>query len=165
MSSANLHIADRDRMAAIVAAVAQYAPHQVPIYRAAYQGLIGVVQPNRDGIISCARFRHMGGRPWLILLGDDDGVCTGPDGWACAKRVLGWARQVIIHGAAGHAEDYAWLPPATMVVRRLVLIECASRDIEAWHAAAGRWALRAAVQRVVPSEGVHPVPLDRSKMQ
>ena len=165
MHNTQLHVSTSEGIAAAVAAAAQHAPHQVPLYRAAHVGLIGIVQPTREGIISTAHFRRMSGQPWLVLLGDDDGIETGPDGWACAKRALGWARQVVIHGAAGHAEHYAGVAAATVVIRRFVLIECASAKVETWHAAAIRWAPRAVIQRVVPAIGHHPLPLDKSKMQ
>ena len=165
MTAATLNIARPDEIAAAVAAAAQFAPHQVPLYRAAHQRLLGIVRPTRQGIISAAHFRRMGGQPWLVLLGDDDGIESGPDGWACTKRVLGWARQIVIHGAGGHAEHYSGMVAAALLVRRFVLVECASAQVEAWHQATLRWALRATVQRVLPTIGAHPLPVDRSRMQ
>jgi hypothetical protein len=155
----------RADIAHAVALTSQHSPHHVPLYRAAHQGLIGIVQPTRVGIVSAAQVRRMRGQSWLILIGDDDGLDTGPDGWACARRVLGWARRIVIHGAAGLAEHYAGAAAATMVVRRLVLIECTSARVNAWAEAAKRDAPNVIVQCLVPAGGVHPVPVNRRKMQ
>ena len=80
---------------------------------------------------------------------------------------MGWARQVIVHGAGGHPAHYEAAVMATEVVGRLVLVECTSDTVEAWKAAARRWATQAIIQAVqVPEgQGPHPLPLDRSRAQ
>ncbi len=151
--------ADLDRL---IAQVSQNAPHYVPLVRAVRAGLIALVQPDRAAAVSTTRLKSLG-RPVLVVLGDDDYEAGGPDGWRCAERVLGWSRQVLIHGAGARAIDYAFLPPVAMLLHRLVLIECASRQVDAWHTAAVRWARRADVQRVIPPDGIqHPAPLART---
>ncbi len=148
--------ADLDRL---IAQVSQNAPHYVPLLRGVRAGLIATVQPDRAAEISTTRLKSLG-RPVLVVLGDDDYQAGGPDEWKCAERVFGWSRQIIIHGAAARAVDYCYLPPVAMIVRRLVLVECASRHVDDWHAAATRWGRRAAIQRVIPPAGVqHPAPM------
>jgi hypothetical protein len=154
-----------DAIVHLAAAASLHAPHYLPLIRAVQAGRLLVAAPTRQGTVSLGRLRRSG-RPAMVVIGDDDYGTTGPDGWACAERVLGWARQIIIHAAAGHPEDYAGIVAATQVVRRLVLIECASSAAMAWNQTAVAWGRQATLQTIIPPPGVqHPAPLVRSKMQ
>lgn len=144
------------------------ADHRVPILQALYAGRIGTWEARRTGCTGqCKRFLAMVRKPALVIIADDDDAPTGPDGWPVAARLMRWARQVVIHGAAGHPAHYEGAVMAAEVVGRLLLVECTSGTVEAWKAAARRWAAQAVIQAVqVPEgQGSHPTPVDRAKVQ
>ena len=103
--------------------------------------------------------------PALALLGDDDHATPdGPDTWPGARRVLAWARFILIHGGAGHPEQYEHAIALTCLHKRLVLIECASANIEAWKAAARRWGMGGEGLVMQPPPGFPHPSLDRGSM-
>lgn len=137
------------------------AAHRVPVLQALHAGRIGTWEPQRAGCTGrCKRFLATVCKPALIIIGDDDDAPTDPDGWPVAERLLRWARQVILHGAGGHPSHYEGAVMAAEVVGRLLLVECTSGTLEAWKAAARRWATQAIIQAVeVPPLAVHPSPV------
>jgi hypothetical protein len=158
-------ISKADDLAAMIAESSRSCAHYVPLLRAVRAGRVALALPERHGAISSTRLKRAG-RPVVVVLGDDDYMTTGPDGWVCTERVFGWARHIIIHAAAGHAEHYEAIALAAQVSGRLVLIETSSDAAVAWNNAAVKLGRRAVIQAVIPGPGVqHPAPLDRSAMQ
>lgn len=103
--------------------------------------------------------------PALALLGDDDHATPdGPNTWPDARRVLGWARFILIHGGAGRPEHYEHAITLTCLHRRLVMIECSSANIEAWKAAATRWGTGAEELVMQPPPGCPHPSLNRGSM-
>ena len=144
------------------------ADHRVPVLQALYAGRIGTWEAQRTGCTgACKRFLVMVRKPALVIIGDDDDFPTGPDGWPVAQRLLRWARQVVIHGAGGHPAHYEGAVMAAEVVGRLLLVECGTAHVEAWKAAAQRWAGQAIIQAVQVRDGAapHPLPAGRSRAQ
>ena len=160
-----LRITSPDDLAAMVVAASQHVPHYCPFIRAALAGHLAVVAPMRDGAISAGRLKRISA-PVAVILGDDDGLGTGPDGWACAERVLRWAHHIVVHAAAGKVEDYAGLVEAARITGRLVLIECGTANVGEWNRAAAAWGRKAVMQTLIPPPGcVHPAPFARENMQ
>jgi len=143
------------------------AGHRVPVLQALYRGQIAHLEMHRHSSARLfKRWAAMSRLPALALLGDDDHATPdGPDTWAVAPRVLRWARFIVVHGGAGRPEHYEHVLALTAVHRRVVMVECSSRNISAWRAAAERWAVGAQGLTMQPPPGcLHPS-LDRSKAQ
>jgi hypothetical protein len=93
--------------------------------------------------------------PILLIVGDDPelGESTGPDGWACARRLSGWARHVTIHGAGAEVAHYQAAVKTAELHRAAVLVETSSPNAQLWSAF-----LRARSKVVIlPRAGVHPM--------
>lgn len=71
-------------------------------------------------------------RPRLVVLGDDDHMSTGPEGFPTAAKALGWARWGMLHAARGEPEHYADAVAATLQHKRVVLVETDTAHTEAW---------------------------------
>jgi len=94
----------------------------------------------------------------LIVSDDDDHTRLGPDGWACAARVMRWGGAALIHGSGGQAEHYAMAVQGALTARRLVLVETSSWRVDAWAEAALRFMPPHRVLQIRPRPGeVHPV--------
>jgi len=139
----------------------QHAPHRVPLLEAAFARFITLGEVARDGGAPLAEMEKRG-LPSLILVGDDDGLDTGPRGWACARVLTRWAKGAVIHGAAGTVETYRDAVRLSVFSRRVVLVEAGSANLMAWH----RLFADAGVPTVniYPSKGPHPVAMPREKM-
>lgn len=135
------------------------AEHRVPILQALYRGEIAHLEMGRNG--SAGKFKRWAAAielPGLVLLGDDDHAASdGPETWPIARRVLQWARFVLIHGGTGDASHYEYAVALAKQYRRLIMVECASHQIAAWEQAASRWSLGAEGLVMRPLPGVlHP---------
>jgi len=141
--------------------------HRVPLMQAAYHGRIDHTELHRG--TSAQYFKRWAAascHPALALLGDDDHATPdGPATWSIAPRVLRWARFIVVHGGAGRPEHYEHVLALTAVHRRVVMVECSSRNISAWRAAAERWAVGAQGLTMQPPPGCPHPSLDRSKAQ
>ena len=137
------------------------AGHRVPLLQAIYRGEIAHLELHRPGSAGLfKRWAAMIGQPGIALIGDDDETGPdGPDAWHVARRVLGWARFILIHGSAGHPDHYRYAIGMAQTHGRLLLIECASRSIEAWNRAAELWSRGAEGLIIRPPPGLqHPSP-------
>lgn len=141
--------------------------HRVPTMQALYQGRIGLYEVQRAGSAKAFKFWSAACRlPALAIVGDDDHATPdGPDTWPIARRMLRWARFVLIHGGAGEAWHYEYAVMLTEKFGRLVMIKSSSANIEAWHAAAERWSKGAEGQILRPPPGCPHPSLDRGQMQ
>lgn len=119
---------DLDR---IIAAVAQITPWAVPLYRAVRAGDINLITPQRDAQVQKAVLANTR-RPCVVLLGDDDYRSTGPAGWACARRVRAWGGGAVLHATGGEARHYEAAVAAAVAYQRLILVETASTQQDAW---------------------------------
>lgn len=143
------------------------AEGRVVCLQALYRGLIAHLDVNRATSSGEVKRFIAGVRlPAVVLVGDDDDAPTGPAGFKPAQRLLAWAHHVVIHGAAGDPEHYRAAVIAAQVTGRLLLIECVSKTIPAWQAAARKWATGAVVQVLQPPPGQsHPTPVPASALQ
>jgi len=60
----------------------------VPLLRRVMQGEVNACWPQRDTVQPPFYRLSKSGRPLVIVVGDDDYATTGPDGWACAGKVI-----------------------------------------------------------------------------
>lgn len=144
----------------ITAAVAVQAPFALPIYRAARDGLINLIQPGRDVQIP-QKLLDRPRRPIVVLIGDDDYESSGPEAWACGLRVRRWARAGMIHAAGGEAEHYENALAGALLTGRLLLIETSMAQHSIWKTFLGS---RIPVLNIVSRTGVHPAPVARETM-
>ena len=127
-------IKTRAHMAEMVMRLQQAgAAHHVPMIRAAMAGTLrfavifpGSALPLR--LLDMARER----RPLAVILADDGDKPTGPDGFPQARRLLRWATSIFIHATGGQPIHYAVAAQATVLVRRVLLIETGIAHQDAW---------------------------------
>ena len=130
------------------------SPHTVPLFEAAACGAISLLSVTRAHPAALGLLPATA--PALVLIPDDGETRTGPAGWASAERLARWAAAAFIHGAGGDVRTYRQAVVATISARRLVLVECGSAHLMAWHrlfAQAGKPTVN-----IIPEPGtVHPV--------
>jgi hypothetical protein len=160
----DLHkIADRAGLERLAAAAAQLTPHALPLFRAARDGLIGIVMPLRDTGWRFLRQTDDLNRPVVVLVGDDDHASTGPSGWKCARRLPEWAGAAIVHSAGGDPEHYRFALVTALGCGRLVLVETDTAHAAEWEEL---FRGRIPVLAIRAPEGrLHPEPMPRSSMQ
>ena len=143
------------------------AGHRVPILQALYHGRIAHLEVQRTGSTGLSkRWSAIVRLPALALIGDDDHASSdGPGTWPVAARLFRWARFVLIHGGAGQPEHYALAVALAEKHGRLVMVECSSANIQAWHDAAAKWVAPAQVHTLRHPEGVLHPSLDTARMQ
>lgn len=129
---------------------------RIPLLRAVLRREIalGVASPGRQAPL---RELNRTGKPAILLILDDYDH-PGPPGWACAPAAMRWARRAMLHGTGGIAEHYELAVKAALVARRLILVETASAQLDAWSALALSALAPGRVLRIQPPPGgVHPV--------
>jgi hypothetical protein len=129
--------------------------------RIAFQPLLPDTSSSRFKAFARATFR----RPAIVLIGDDDGFDRGPQGWRLAERALRWADRVLLHGAGAELAHYEAAILAAEHRHRVLVIECSSATLDAWAALVRGAPHRPATMVIVPRGGVHPLPVDPSKLQ
>jgi len=138
---------------------------QLPLFRAAADGVLALVRvedvstPWPEWLIE--RNQH---RPICFMVGADPGFGhpdPAPAAWACALRLRDWCHAAIVHGAVGNAAHYRDAAASTLILRQLAFIETTSARAADWYAF-----LRCPRTLViVPTTGVHPLPIERGRMQ
>jgi hypothetical protein len=103
--------------------------------------------------------------PAILLIGDDDGLDRGPDGWPLAECALEWAARVMLHAAAARREDYRDAIIASQIHKRVILIESCDRTASAWLARIAAMVIPRPTLLIAPHGGSHPAPLDRGDVQ
>ena len=133
---------------------------RIPVLQALYDGRIAALDIGaRTSAKDVKLFLASAKKPTLAILGDDVDEPAGPAGMPCVERLLRWARTVIVHGSGGQIADYIAAVAAAERYGRVLLVECRSEAIEAWHEAACRWAPKANGLIIRPPAGAqHPDP-------
>jgi hypothetical protein len=150
---------------AVVAAAAAGAEHMAELLRFVRRGAIALVQPvDRAALVSMSMLKRAP-RPVLVVIGDDDYASTGPEGWACAKRLLRWCRWVCIHASGAEVAQYRAIATATMLHCRGLLIETSSAQAENWAAALSAANPYPRGCFILPRNGLHPVAPSRETIQ
>ncbi len=117
--------------AQVVSLLATTSPFAVPLWRAASEGLLSLVVPDRAASPSALR-RALAGvaGPMTILIGDDDEAPTGPSGWRCARAAIESSGAALVHGAAGEEPHYRTAALVALLAGRALLIETDSRHAQ-----------------------------------
>lgn len=149
-------------LAKLIAFAQQVAPHRVPLYEAAYHCVISMAEVSRDGKVPCRQMDRVG-LPQIVLVGDDDGLDTGPNGWACRPRLLSWARYAIVHATGGTVGSYRQAVFAAVYWRRLVLVETGTKNVMAWHEAFAKRNIPT-LNLIPPNGGQHPLPVAKGDL-
>ncbi len=158
------HVTDRATLNKAAERMAAMNGPQLPLIRAAADGLISVFFFEHPDAAWPTRTIERQTRPAVCLVGDDphpNGEAVGPNGWSCATRLRYWARACIVHGAAGRHDDYREGVAAALLTQRLVFIETDAAHLEQWAALFKT----VPTQRIVSATGRHPVTPSREAMQ
>jgi hypothetical protein len=143
------------------------ATGMVHLLRALRQGRIAFLPTLPD--TSATKFkdwaRRTAGRAAISMIGDDDGIERGPDGWLIAARAVAWSKSIIIHAAAAEIAHYETAVIAAELVHRVLIIECGTSTVDAWIELVRAAKHHPVTLAILPRHGVHPVPEDRSRMQ
>lgn len=148
--------ADLDRL---ITFAQQHAPHRAVLFQAVRHGLITLAEITRDGPLP-AKNLERSKRPALVLVGDDDGLDCGPNGWAARSRLAGWARHAIIHATGADVPSYALVVAMALQRGRVVLVETGTAHGPAWHQMFSKVGVPT-VNLIAPSGGIHPIPVRR----
>ncbi len=131
--------------------------YMTELLRPAARGALNLMVPSRDTVQPPFYRLAKRGRPIVAVVGDDDYLTTGPDGWACADKLRDWAGFAIVHGTGAQRQHYAAAAVMAAEVRRLLFIETSSAGAQLW---AGFLSERTPALRfvgVLPPDGAHPV--------
>jgi hypothetical protein len=139
----------------------------VHLLRALRQGRIAFLPAPPD--TSATKFKDWArltvGRPAVSLIGDDDGMERGPAGWPIAGRAVAWSRSIMIHAAGAEISHYETAVCAAELCHRVLIIECGTATVDAWISLVRNAKHRPVTLAILPREGIHPLPEDRSRMQ
>lgn len=120
-----------DQLERVAAAAAHAVPHRLPLFRAACDGRIALIEPQRGSVIGTRVLKSIM-RPAILLIGDDDVRPSGPKGWACARRARRWASAAIVHAAGGDVAHYRAAVAAAGMHQRVLLVETTSQHQDGW---------------------------------
>jgi hypothetical protein len=136
------------------------------LLRALRQGRIAFLPAPAD--TSVTKFKNWvritAGRPAVALIGDDD-LDQGPSDWPVADRAVAWAKSILIHAAGAEISHCETAVIAAEMVQRVLIIECGTTTMDRWITLVRAARHRPPFLVIRPRQGVHPIPLDRSRMQ
>jgi hypothetical protein len=146
---------------ALIMRMQQAGAPQYPLLQALYAGRLAYLPVTRKtSATTVKRWTAAITLPGIATIGDDDhDPLDGPATWPVAARLLKWASLVIIHGTGGHPAHYAAAALTTELHKRVVLIECASKQLDAWKRAVGDHGRNGAMLFTPPPGQSHPSPL------
>ena len=151
----------RGEVADVITRLHHAAPHVVPLLRAVAAGVHVACVPRG---VPFPRELAALEKPCIVVIGDDDGLATGPAGYPAAKRLGYWARRAMVHGAGGEAEHYELAVEAAALYGRVLIVETGSARISEWRRCLGD-GRRVPLLVIVPRYGVHPVAPPRETRQ
>lgn len=139
------------------------SPHVVPLLQAAYHNVISLAAVTRSATAPLKDLDRTR-TPSLVVVGDDyaDGTDTGPTGWPGVGRLTRWARRAVINGSGGTVEDYQAAVLLAVQYRKLVLVECNSRHLMAWHLVFAKAGVPTI--NIYPATGPHPAAPQRGDL-
>lgn len=126
-----MQIRTREDFGRVLQVVARVVPWRMPLYAAAADGLIQLVELTPQAALPKMLDRST--KPLVILIGDDGEMPAGPHGWRCTPRLRRMARGAIIHAAGGTRDHYQQAVQAAIAGSApLALIETTTDHAEAW---------------------------------
>ena len=143
--------------ALIARAVTSGAYHHAELLRHVRRGHIAWIHPTARDTLITSGMLNRAKTPTLVTIGDDDYQSTGPEGWACANRVLRWARWYCIHAAGAEVGQYSAIALATVLHRRAVLVETSAGSLDSWRSALYAINRHPHGMIVIPRDGQHPI--------
>jgi hypothetical protein len=164
----DIEITQRDYLERLCDVAGRLGLVQLPLFRAAADGLIALFRIEDVSTVWPGRLiERSEHRPTCFMLGGDPGVehpdPPPPSEWACAKRLKYWCRTsgAIVHGAGGELYHYREAVAATLMLRRLALIETTSHRADEWASY-----LRSRKTLIIrPRNGPHPIAEARGPLQ
>lgn len=109
------------------------APWHGPLFRAALAGELQVLLVQPGARVSRVLLNGAGRPvPLVVLLAGDGGGPADPDAFPQARRLMRWARFILLHGAGGEVWHYRLAVEAAQAHRRLLIAETTSAALPAW---------------------------------
>jgi hypothetical protein len=107
---------------------------QAHLMRALQQGRICYLSclPDTSASKFKAFVRGVGNWPAIVLIGDDDYVDRGPNGWSITARAVAWARGILLHAAGAKIEHYEAAVKAARCCGRVLVIDASPGRVDSW---------------------------------
>lgn len=154
-SGNTLGITGRDRVDEIIARVdAVGEGWRKPYLRAARDGLLALLLSSNGQRVD-KRLLADRRRPQLLIVTDDHPAAIGPDGWPQIRKLMTWAKLVIIHASGGEDRWSHMAVAATLQAGRVLMVECEFRQHDAWLSLVRAHGCRHL--SILPMGGVHPI--------
>jgi hypothetical protein len=153
----SVEVTSRDQLERVCDAVCRLGIPQLPLFRAAADGLIALVSIEAPTIPWPSLLIEKQLRPICVRIGGDPGVGhpdPSPSAWVCAQRLRYWCRATVVHAAGGELDHYRYAVAATVQFGRLALIETTSGRAREWV----QFLKCPRTLVILPRDGVHPVP-------
>ncbi|MDA8250611.1 MAG: hypothetical protein M0Z28_15755 [Rhodospirillales bacterium] len=132
-----MQVRTRAEFGRVIEVAARIVPWRLPLYAAAADGLIQLVEVTPGA--GLPKTLDRAARPLVILVGDDGEMPAGPDGWRCTPRLRRMARSAVIHATGGEPLHYRnAVNAAVSGAAPLALIETIPEHAEAWRAVFGQ---------------------------
>jgi hypothetical protein len=152
-----LGVSTRDAMEKIISRLPDVGEAwRIPYFRAAQDDRLALVMASHGQRLATRILNDA--RPTLLILADDQPAATGPAGWPQAKKLMAWARGVILHAAAADASYSQIAVTGTIDTGRMLMVECSSRHHPEWLALAlpQRERRHLPILNILPTNGLHP---------
>ena len=106
----------------------------LPLYRAALAGELGLVLVAPGGRVPARLLDHRRPPTVVVVCGDPEVAAPTPppDAFPQARRLLAWTASAMLHATGGREEHYRGAVEAVRVIRRVLLIETATAQENAW---------------------------------
>jgi hypothetical protein len=150
----SIHLTQASELADFIVRVQQSGEgFRLPLLRAVAAGRLAVVavaggQPAPEHHLKEAK-------PTTIIISDDTPAAIGPRRWRQLPKLMDWATVVVLHATAGQPEHYEMITTATLMAKRVLVVEMQQRHHAAWLQRVSRRGPRV-INFVPPPGDVHP---------
>ena len=145
----------RTQLEAACARLASMHAPQLPLYRAAADGRISIINICAPDVAWPQVMIATARKPTVVVIGADTGAGDdpGPEDWKAAEGLRRWCEAAIVHGAGGEPGHYRMAAEAAEIYERLALVECTADQVQPWADFLGC----PRTLRIIPRGGAHPV--------